>query len=206
MAGVTHIRREMVDVLHQWTSSKPIYGQASLPWPRSWGSLQLLPANWHRSCIALTDYCAMQFLALSFSAHVLRRLHEHTSTLSPVAEHHVNPPLPVTAHCQQHRIRSVWLLCCLAMVAMETFFKGGLGQKRNVERNNERGKRRWNVLCHKIDNCCFKSPAELHDCESQLKSYICGVELLESFCNRCAVIRMGDCGDIAAERKFFNKR
>lgn len=90
------------------------------------------------------DYCAMQFLALSFSAqaHVLRRLHEHTSTLSPVAEHHVNPPLPVTAHCQQHRIRSVWLLCCLAMVAMETFFKGGLGQKRNVERNIERGKRR----------------------------------------------------------------
>lgn len=143
----------MVEVLHQWTSSKSIYilhaGQASLPWPRSWVSLQLLPANWHRSCIASTDYCAMQFLALSFSvqAHVLRCLHEHTSTLSPVAEHHVNPPLPVTAHCQQHRIRSVWLLCCLATVAMKTFFKGGLGKKkRNIERDIEGGKE--DKMCH----------------------------------------------------------
>ncbi len=110
-------------------------------------SLQLLPANWHQSCIASTNYCAMQFLALSFSAqaHVLRRLHERTSILSPVAEHYVSPPnplLPVTAHCQQPRIRSVWLLCCLATVAMETFFKGGLGQKKGTRKGMLKGEKK----------------------------------------------------------------
>lgn len=146
------IKWETAEVLHQWTSSKPNISfhvaQASLPWwTSSWVSLQLLPANWHQSCIASTNYCSMQFLLLFFStqADVLRRLHAHTSVLSPVAKHHVNPPNPSSQ--SQLIVNSPGLGAFDCFVAWQQlpwkpFFKGGLGQKKETGKGCWRGKRR----------------------------------------------------------------
>lgn len=135
LISVTHYIIDIVDVLNQWTSSKPNksfhVAQASFPWPRSGVSIHLLLANWHQSWL-------LRNAVLRTSVGSRRHTWAHFYTLCGCWASQ-NPPLWSQLIVNSTGLGAFDCSVAWQLLPRKPFFKGRLGQKK---KGCWRGKRR----------------------------------------------------------------